>query len=77
MPYECGGNCIPGRVPRGVPPFPGMGAAILKVVLVCLINVAPPLPLAESGLDSANARGGASIGRSQEAAFTMSDKAAN
>ena len=37
----------------------------------------PPFPLAESGPDSANAKGVVSIGRSQEAAFTMSDKPAN
>ena len=55
----------------------GRGTAILGVVLVLLINVVPPFPLAESGPDSANAKGGVSIGRSQEAAFTMSDKLAN
>ena len=36
-----------------------------------------PFSLAESGPDSANGKGGGSIGRSQEAAFTMSDKPAN
>ena len=36
-----------------------------------------PFPLAESGCDSANGKEGVSIGRSQEAAFTMSDEPAN
>ena len=37
----------------------------------------PLVPLAESGPDSANAKGGISIGRVQEAACTMSDEPAN
>ena len=37
----------------------------------------PAFSLAESGPDSANGKGGVSIGRSQEAAFTMSDEPAN
>ena len=36
-----------------------------------------PFSLAETGPDSANGKGGVSIGRSQEAAFTMSDEPAN
>ena len=37
----------------------------------------PPISLVEPGHDSANGKGGVSIGRPEEAAFTMSDEAAN
>ena len=37
----------------------------------------PPFPLAESGPDSANGKGGVSIGRWQNTALTMSDSPTN